>query len=56
MQVKLKVQVRLPFSNEYIDKGTILEVVDEKGAYYICQNENVGCVFILKGNLEVIRK
>lgn len=56
MQVKLKVQVRVPFTNEYVNKGTILEVVDEKGAYYICRNENVDCVFILKDNLEVIRK
>ena len=54
MQVKLKVQVMVPFINIYLPKGTILDVADEKGKWYICQNKEVDGVFIQKDNCEVI--
>ena len=56
MQVKLKVQVRIPYLNQYINKDTKMEVIDERGLYYICSNEEVSSVFILKDNCEVVKE
>jgi len=53
MQVELLVKVRIPYTNHYIDKGTILTVDDIKGYYYVCLYENT-VVSIHKDNcLEV---
>ena len=56
MKVRLKVQVMLPFAmkNKYLNAGTILEVDEIRGAYYICSNEEVDCVFVNKDSCEVI--
>ncbi len=56
MKVKLKVQVMVPFINLYLDKGTVMEVIEEKGSFYICSNEQIDSVFIQKANCEVIKK
>lgn len=53
MIVELKVQVRVPYENKYLDKGTKLEVIDIRGKYYICRNEDVDSIFIQKELCEV---
>lgn len=56
MKVELKVQVRVPYENKYLDKGTKLEVVDIRGQYYICRNNDVDSIFIQKELCEVIEQ
>ena len=56
MQITLKVQVRVPYENKYLDKGTKLEVIDIRGQYYICRNEDVDSIFIQKELCEVVEK
>ena len=53
MQVKLKIQVRIPYENKYLNKGTKLEVIEVKGNYYICSNEDIDSIFIQKELCEV---
>ncbi|MCR5350084.1 MAG: hypothetical protein K6E20_03730 [Acholeplasmatales bacterium] len=55
MQVRLRVQVRLPYSNDYINKDTILTVVDKQGKFTVCKYEGM-YVFIDSNNLEEIEE
>lgn len=55
MRVKLTVNVRMPNSNIYVNKGEILDVVEIRGVYYICEYKGY-VIIVLKDNLEVVEK
>ena len=55
LEVKLKTQIRMPFSNEYVDKDTILVVEDIRGAYYVCRTKDGSCISVPKEICEEIR-
>lgn len=56
MKVKLKYIVRVPHINKYLYEGEVLEVIGEQGAYYICKNEEIECLFVQKGICSIIEK
>ncbi len=53
MQVKIKSQVRVPFTNKYLPKDTVMEVIEIKGNYYICRNEEIDSIFVPKELFEL---
>lgn len=60
MRVKLTVNVRMPNYNIYVNKGEILDVLEIRGEYYICEYkicEYKGYVImVFKDKLEVVEK
>lgn len=46
MKIELTHQIRMPYSNEYLNAGTKLLVEDVRGAYYVCRtaDDSVICV------------
>ncbi len=56
MKVELRNQVRLPYSYEYLNKGTVLLVEEEKGAYYVCRTDDDTVICVHKDDCEVIEK
>ena len=58
MQVKLKVQVRVPFENTYLPKDTVLEVLEIRGTYYFCScmQKDIYSIPIQKELVEVVEE
>ena len=48
MKIKLRTQIMIPFTNKFLPKDTIMEVIEIKGNYYICRNKEVYSIFIPK--------
>lgn len=55
MRIELRNQIRLPYSYEYLNKGTVLLVVDEKGAYYVCRTDNDTVVCVHKDECKEVK-
>ena len=56
LRIKLTHKVRMPYSNEYLDKGTILLVEDIRGTWYVCRTDNDSIICVDKNDCEVIEK
>lgn len=56
MQIKLRVQVFAPFINKHVPAGTVLEVIEIKGKYYVCKNEEIESILVQKELAEVLPK
>lgn len=56
MQIKLRVQVFAPFINKHVPAGTILEVIEIKGKYYVCKNDEIESILVQKELAEVLPK
>lgn len=41
MEIEIMSQLFVPHQNIYIPAGTILEVQDKRGAFYICEYNNI---------------
>ena len=56
MQIKLRVQIFAPFINKHVPAGTVLEVIEIKGKYYVCKNDEIESILVQKEIAEVLPK
>lgn len=56
MLIKLRVQIFAPFINKHVPAGTVLEVIEIKGKYYVCKNEEIESILVQKEIAEVLPK
>ena len=40
----------------YLTKGTILEVDECKGNWYVCSNKQISCMYISKASVEIVKE
>ncbi len=48
LKIKLTHQLRMPYSNAYLNKDTILDVEDVRGAYYVCRTDDDSVICVHK--------
>ena len=56
LRVELTHQLRMPYSNDYLNKGTKLLVEDIRGAYYICRTDNDSVICVHKEDCREVKE
>lgn len=56
MKIEITHQIRMPYSNEYLNAGTKLLVEDVRGSYYVCRTDNDTVICVHKEDCEVVEK